>query len=87
LKRFAKGLASINIWYAHQSVTTLVCDWQMPADAENQHSIDQHGWCAFERRLSSIVMRAGRYLHMSRLLSFAENKAWWKVASACKGNL
>ncbi|CAK0875741.1 unnamed protein product [Prorocentrum cordatum] len=86
LKRFAKGLASINIWYAHKSVTTLVCDWPMPAGVGNQHSIDQRGWCVFERCLSSIVKRASCYLHMSRLPSGAENKAWWKVARLCKGN-
>ena len=55
LKRFGKGLKHINVWYGHAYVTTLVCDWPMPAGAQNPHPIDVRGWCVFERHLSSIV--------------------------------
>ena len=43
LKRFGRGLKSINIWYGSMYTTTLVCDWEMPEAAENAAPIDKRG--------------------------------------------
>ena len=86
LKRFGKGLKHINVWYAHQCVTTLVCDWPMPAGAQNPHPIDVRGWCVFERHLSSIVKDSDCYLQLSLLPADAESMDWFDgVVQACKG--
>ena len=86
LKRFIKGLKQINVWYGHAYVTTLVCDWPMPAGAQNPHPIDVRGWCVFERNLSSIVKNSDCYLQLSLLPADAESMDWYKgVVRACKG--
>ena len=85
LKRFGKGLKHINVWYGHAYVTTLVCDWPMPAGAQNPHPIDVRGWCVFERHLSSIVKDGNCYLQLSLLPADAESMDWYKVVQACKG--
>ena len=86
LKRFIKGLKQINVWYGHAYVTTLVCDWPMPAGAQNPHPIDVRGWCVFERNLSSIVKNSDCYLQLSQLPADAESLDWYKgVVKACKG--
>ena len=76
LKRFGKGLKHINVWYGHAYVTTLVCDWPMPAGAQNPHPIDVRGWCVFERNLSSIVKNSACYLQLSLLPADAESMPW-----------
>ena len=43
LKRFARGLGSINVWYGSMYTFTLVCDWEMPQGAENAAPIDKRG--------------------------------------------
>ena len=85
LKRFGKGLKHINVWYGHAYVTTLVCDWPMPAGAQNPHPIDVRGWCVFERNLSSIVKTSNCYLQLSQLPADAESMDWDDVVDACKG--
>ena len=85
LKRFIKGLKHINVWYGHAYVTTLVCDWPMPAGAQNPHPIDVRGWCVFERHLSSIVKDSDCYLQLSLLPADAESKDWVDVVKACQG--
>ena len=85
LKRFIKGLKHINVWYGHAYVTTLVCDWPMPAGAQNPHPIDVRGWCVFERHLSSIVKDGNCYLQLSLLPADAESMGWRDVVRACKG--
>ena len=86
LKRFGKGLKHINVWYGHAYVTTLVCDWPMPAGAQNPHPIDVRGWCVFERHLSSIVKDSDNYLQLSLLPADAESMDWYSgVVRACKG--
>ena len=85
LKRFIKGLKHINVWYGHAYVTTLVCDWPMPAGAQNPHPIDVRGWCVFERHLSSIVKDGDCYLQLSLLPADAESMDWFDVDEACKG--
>ena len=85
LKRFGKGLKHINVWYGHAYVTTLVCDWPMPAGAQNPHPIDVRGWCVFERHLSSIVKDSYCYLQLSLLPADAESMHWDGVVRACKG--
>ena len=86
LKRFGKGLKHINVWYGHERVTTLVCDWPMPAGAQNPHPIDVRGWCVFERHLSSIVKDGNCYLQLSLLPADAGSMDWFTgVVSACKG--
>ena len=85
LKRFGKGLKRINVWYGHAYVTTLVCDWEMPAGAQNPHPIDVRGWCVFERHLSSIVKVGNCYLQLSLLPADAESMRWTEVVQACKG--
>ena len=86
LKRFGKGLKHINVWYGHAFVTTLVCDWPMPAGAQNPHPIDVRGWCVFERHLSSIVKVSMCYLQLSLLPADAESMDWYGgVVKACKG--
>ena len=89
LKRFGKGLKHINVWYGHAYVTTLVCDWPMPAGAQNPHPIDVRGWCVFERHLSSIVKVSNCYLQLSLLPADAESMDWndgyGGVVGACKG--
>ena len=86
LKRFGKGLKHINVWYGHAYVTTLVCDWPMPAGAQNPHPIDVRGWCVFERHLSSIVKDSECYLQLSLLPADAESMDWYDgVVQACKG--
>ena len=85
LKRFGKGLKHINVWYGHMFVTTLVCDWPMPAGAQNPHPIDVRGWCVFERHLSSIVKVSTCYLQLSLLPADAESMDWYDVADACMG--
>ena len=85
LKRFIKGLKHINVWYGHAYVTTLVCDWPMPAGAQNPHPIDVRGWCVFERNLSSIVKFGMCYLQLSRLPADAESMGWVEVVKACMG--
>ena len=86
LKRFIKGLKQINVWYGHARVTTLVCDWPMPAGAQNPHPIDVRGWCVFERNLSSIVKVSDCYLQLSLLPADAESMDWYDgVVKACKG--
>ena len=85
LKRFGKGLKHINVWYGHEHVTTLVCDWPMPAGAQNPHPIDVRGWCVFERHLSSIVKFSECYLQLSRLPADAESMRWMDVVDACQG--
>ena len=89
LKRFGKGLKHINVWYGHAYVTTLVCDWPMPAGAQNPHPIDVRGWCVFERHLSSIVKDSDCYLQLSLLPADAESMVWngsgVGVVPACKG--
>ena len=85
LKRFIKGLKHINVWYAHAYVTTLVCDWPMPAGAQNPHPIDVRGWCVFERHLSSIVKVSTCYLQLSQLPADAESMDWFDVVDECKG--
>ena len=77
LKRFGKGLKHINVWYGHAYVTTLVCDWPMPAGAQNPHPIDVRGWCVFERHLSSIVKYSDCYLQLSLLPADAESMDWY----------
>ena len=85
LKRFIKGLKQINVWYGHARVTTLVCDWPMPAGAQNPHPIDVRGWCVFERNLSSIVKVSDCFLQLSLLPANAERMKWFDVVDACKG--
>ena len=86
LKRFGKGLKHINVWYGHAYVTTLVCDWPMPAGAQNPHPIDVRGWCVFERHLSSIVKVNTCYLQLSLLPADAESMNWFSgVVKACMG--
>ena len=86
LKRFGKGLKHINVWYGHAYVTTLVCDWPMPAGAQNPHPIDVRGWCVFERHLSSIVKFGSCYLQLSLLPADAESMDWYDgVVKACMG--
>ena len=85
LKRFGKGLKHINVWYGHAKVTTLMCDWPMPAGAQNPHPIDVRGWCVFERHLSSIVKDSNCYLQLSLLPADAESMDWSDVVQACKG--
>ena len=85
LKRFGKGLKHINVWYGHERVTTLVCDWPMPAGAQNPHPIDVRGWCVFERHLSSIVKFGRCYLQLSLLPKNAESMDWDDVVVACRG--
>ena len=86
LKRFIKGLKHINVWYGHSHVTTLVCDWPMPAGAQNPHPIDVRGWCVFERHLSSIVKDGRCYLQLSLLPADAASMDWIdEVVEACKG--
>ena len=86
LKRFGKGLKHINVWYGHAYVTTLVCDWPMPAGAQNPHPIDVRGWCVFERHLSSIVKDSSCYLQLRLLPADAGSRGWLGgVVPACKG--
>ena len=86
LKRFGNGLKHINVWYGHAYVTTLVCDWPMPAGAQNPHPIDVRGWCVFERHLSSIVKSGYCYLQLSLLPADAGSMDWYYgVVDACKG--
>ena len=85
LKRFGKGLKHINVWYGHAYVTTLVCDWPMPAGAQNPHPIDVRGWCVFERHLSSIVKDSRCYLQLSLLPADAGSMDWFEVVQACMG--
>ena len=91
LQRFGKGLRSVNVWYGAVYTATLVCDWPMPAGAQNPHPIDVRGWCVFERHLSSIVKDSSCYLQLSLLPADAESMDWdgWMdgndVVDACKG--
>ena len=86
LKRFGKGLKHINVWYGHHHVTTLVCDWPMPAGAQNPHPIDVRGWCVFERNLSSIVKASDCFLQLSLLPADAESMDWIDVVRAWTGS-
>eukprot|EP00966_Prymnesium_polylepis_P278662 6437905-Prymnesium_polylepis.1 len=83
--RFAKGLKAINMWYAAQYVTTLVLDLPMPERAENVASVEQRGWCVFERRLSSITKWGDCCLMLSRLPPGTEvMDSWEEFTKACK---
>ena len=71
LARFGKGLKGINVWYGAQFTTTLVCDFEMSAGAENSAPIDKRGWCIFERRLSSVRKYGDCCLTLSQMLQGA----------------
>ena len=83
LARFMKGLKSINVWYAHEYVTTLVCDWLMPEGALNSAPIERRGWCIFERRLSSVRKYSTCCLNLSGLAG-VEGPYWFQLVDACK---
>jgi len=82
LARFAKGLKSINVWYAHQHVVTLVADLPMPTGAVNPAPIDRRGWCIFERQLSSLRKDGYCCLQLSGL-SRVEGPRWWHIVKVC----
>ena len=85
LARFGRGLKAINVWYAAMHVSTLVCDWPMPEDAENITPIDRRGWCIFERRISSVRKHARCCLHLSHLPPpSAEPLNWAQIMQSCK---
>ena len=44
LARFSAGLKSINVWYGHRMVYTLVLDLPMPEGSENMAPVDRRGW-------------------------------------------
>ena len=67
LARFRKGLSSVNVWYSHWKITTLVLDMPMPAGSENSAPVEKRGWCIFERRLSSIIKTSACCLALSKL--------------------
>lgn len=75
LARFRAGLESINVWYGHPRVTTLVCDWPMPSDSQNGLPIDRRGWCIFEKSLSTCTKASGCFLALSKLGLRDEGKA------------
>ena len=82
IQRFAKGLRSINIWYAEKMVTTLVLDLPMPGGAENAAPVEKRGWCIFERHLSSITKVAPCCLNLSCLKGTPSS--WGDVQDLCK---
>ena len=61
----------MTVWYGHPFGTTLTCDFEMPAGAENAAPIDRRGWCIFERWLSSIAKDGCCHLYLSLVPSDA----------------
>ncbi len=82
-KRFAKGLAKVNVYYGHPLIFTLVCDFPMPASAENKAPIDERGWCVFEKYTSSIVKEGDCCLYLSLMPSDAADMDWFDLAKKC----
>ena len=72
----------MNVWYGHPHVTTLTCDFEMPAGAENAAPIDRRGWCIFERRLSSVRKNGGCCLTLSQL-GARRGPYWSDLERAC----
>ena len=83
-KRFVKGLKKVNVYYGHPYVITLVCDFPMPASAENPAPIDERGWCVFEKYTSSIVKKRLCCLYLSLMPSDAADMGWVELAHKCK---
>jgi hypothetical protein len=90
--RFGAGLKSINIWYGHPYVTTLVVDLPMPAGSENAAPVERRGWCIFERQLSSITKDSGCCLTLSGLQDEArqgwdaDEAQWIALCGLCQGS-
>lgn len=82
LVRFKKGLKSINVWYAHERVTTLICDWPTPEGASSPAPIERRGWCIFEQRLSSLNRMSWCCLKMSQLPRHSGPLSWCTLAGA-----
>ena len=83
LARFVSGLKGINVWYGSVYTMTLLCDWRMPAGAENAASIDKRGWCIFEKALSSVRKHGRCCLALSQLPDGATGH-WMNLETACK---
>ena len=81
--RFTKGLKSINVWYGHPHVTTLICDWPMPEGAENSAPIEKRGWCIFERRLSGIRSSSDCCLLLGKLVPTGRVRCWTNLLQSC----
>ena len=82
-KRFDKGWKKVNVYYGHPYVTTLVCDFAMPASAENPAPIDERGWCVFEKYTSSIVKDNRCCLYLSLMPSDAADMDWRDLMDKC----
>ena len=83
LARFRLGLASINQWYGHPHVYTLVLNTPMPRDAENATPLEARGWCLFERHLSLLVKAPGCMLELGRASSRPLNYYWSALRGEC----
>ena len=83
LARFGSGLKGINVWYGSVHTTTLVCDWPMPANAENASPIATRGWCIFEKALSS-VRKDGRCCLALGQLADGATGHWLSLEVACR---
>ena len=86
LARFGEGLKGINVWYGAEFTTTLVCDFDMSAGAENPAPIGKRGWCIFERRLSSVRKDGTCCLALSQMPQGGEVLYWRDVEMACAAN-
>ena len=60
--------------YGAPYTVTLVCDWPMPAAADNPAPIDKRGWCILERRLSSVRKYGSCCLALSQM---PEGEVYW----------
>jgi len=87
LKRFGRGLRSINVWYSTMRTTTRILDLPMPT-AENKARISRRGWCITERALSNITKVSSCCLTLTK-----ENQAlimealnWYVLADTCRAS-
>lgn len=84
LDRFARGQASMYVWYSSMYPHTIIMDGRLPALAENPAPHDHRAWCVFERQLISVASHMWCHLELSRLtVEHFQGSDWPTIRNGC----
>lgn len=84
LSRFRTGLNSVNVWYMHPYVWTLLVDTPITdASATYKQPFRDRGWPTFERSVAALVKNMANLLSLKRYVA-AEMLDWLSIVEGCR---
>ncbi|CAK0854464.1 unnamed protein product [Prorocentrum cordatum] len=84
VSRFRAGLSSVNVWYMHPYVWTLLVDTPITdASATYKQPYRERGWPTFERSVAALVKNMANLLSLERYIA-AEMPNWLSIVEGCR---